>query len=194
MRGIVFSGVVAFCLLVHPAQGIEVQTGDVQIDNQIVEYPIHADFLRGIHFRNLSYSLRGNWVQLRNGKYEEKFQPFGGTWTKLEHIWFLDGGKGAEQHVLVWITQTECGASCGMAGFALVFGIKNGMLLQIQQIEFNAKETHAGIDFDPAHTRMIILAKSGKDASGCCASYLDELTFVWKDGKFEPTNYRLRPL
>jgi hypothetical protein len=122
---------------------------------------------------------------LHNGEYAKAFD-FGATDTRIERVWFFDQKGSVPQHALVWIRQTECGASCGVGDDALVFEIRDGKLVRVQQFEFPAKSPEAGVQLDPDHGKLVVTAGSQN------AFYLGELTCTWKDGRFETTTYRFR--
>jgi hypothetical protein len=166
------------------------QSGDIDSSNDPVAYNVSAATLRAVPFKNISYDLDDYWVTLRGGTRFQKSKEAGGTETRLERLWLFDFKDGVAQHALVWITHMECGVSCSVTGYAFVFELRNGKLVQVQKFEFDGKDGDAGVKFDGARNTLTITGKSGKDASDCCASFLDVDTFAWKDGAFKETAHR----
>jgi hypothetical protein len=177
--------VVVACSLEHR---LAAQTPDIRVHDNRITYPVSATSLQAVDFRNIKYHL-DDWVQLHDGKHQEKSEV-GGMDVQLELLWFIDPWGGVP-HALVYITDTQCGASCGVGGYVFVFEVAYGKLQQDQLIEFNKKEPRAGIELESALRTLTITSSEAEGA--CCAPYLEIEAFTWGNGKFQKTAYKHVP-
>ena len=128
MTRLIISSMLAFLAATSPIQSANAQSGAVQVSTDSVEYPVQADSLKTLHFKELKYLLGKKWIQLQNGTYSDKY-TIGSTDVSLEDFWLFDLRDGAPRHALVSIYSINCGGSCSPEGYALLFTIRSGKLV-----------------------------------------------------------------
>jgi hypothetical protein len=191
MTRIIISSMLAFLAATSPIQSANAQSGAVQVSTDSVEYPVQADSLKTLHFKELKYLLGKKWIQLQNGTYSDKY-TIGSTDVSLEDFWLFDLRDGAPRHALVSIYSINCGGSCSPEGYALLFTIRSGKLVQTQEFYYDSQAPGTGVSFDATSNKLTITGRSDDSTPNCCPQNLDVVTYEWKESRFKFVGYTVK--
>jgi hypothetical protein len=170
------------------------QTGAVSSWNGVMKYPNQVSSLQSVDFNNFKYNLGGATIALKDGKMSRRYKPYGGTNAQLEHTWLFDVRDGSPRHALVSLYVINIGASSAPDGYVLLFEVRNGRLVETQELSYNAQASGTGATFDASSGKLIVTGRSDDDTPNCCPVHLDVATFTWNGAQFLPNGYKVVPV
>jgi hypothetical protein len=150
---------------------------------------VEADHACAVNFRNVRVPVGSADfnVLLKDGTYEEK----DGTTTQdvnLDHVFCFNQGT-TEEHALVVLNWTGCGASCNSTGIVQLFAVRAKRPVITQEFTFDSDALGAGTKFDENSLTLTITGRSDDESAHCCPESLDVVTYRWQGSKFERQGY-----
>ena len=155
-------------------------------------YPERAASLTTIRFSDLKYKLGNEWIPLKNGRYSYKGVPYGGLDADLDDVWLFDKKGEDPQYALVSISVVRYGGSSSPEGYVLLFAIRNGRLVRLQQLTYDAQAPGTGAKFDSSKSTLTVIERSNEGAPNCCPSHVDVVTYSWTGKLFQRATFEVR--
>jgi len=136
---------------------------------------------------------RDDAFRLTNGAYKHEedgfFQGVG-----LRDSWFFASQGSQPDRALVYLDDVSAAGSSTGRGTLIVFAVREGHPVKVQELTFDSQASGTGVKFDPATRKLVVAARSNDDSPHCCPTSVDVVTFAWTPKGFVQMGRRVVPI